>query len=140
MSKGHKIEMSVDRGTEETPDYQVLGEIVGGTVPKKTARLVDGKRWGSNAAEGDEFDVENVSHGEFTVTIRYGTDTAQKALNDSLDVPNKERIKLVIPAPYGITITGEAIIKDREITSETGKLIEMTYTLQPNGDMTETVA
>lgn len=137
MSHGHKIQFSIDRGTEETPDFQVLGDIVGGTVFKKSARLVDGKRWSATAPENDVFEVENVSEGEATITIRYSNNTANNTLSKSIEVGNTETIKVELPAPYSKTITRDVIVQDRDFGSESGKLIDVTYTLMPTGDGTE---
>ena len=137
MSKGHKVQFSVDRSVTEIPDFQVLGDVIASGVPKKSARLVDGKRWSASAPENDVFDVENISDGEFSITIRYGSNETNNTLSKSIVVGATETIKIEIPAPYSKTITRDVIIKDREFVTESSKLIDVTYTLMPTGDATE---
>lgn len=137
MSHGHKIQFSIDRGTDETPDFQVLGDVVGGAPPKKSARLVDGKRWSADAPDNDVFEVENISDGEFPITIRYSNNAANNTLSKSIQVGNTETIKIELPAPYSKTITRDVIVQDRDFSAESGKLIDVTYTLMPTGDATE---
>lgn len=144
MSKGHKIGLSVYReNSTETDKFDALTSVINATPPAKTARLVDGKRWGANAPEGDQFDVENVSNGEFTVTMRYSSAAdADNSLENSLQVGNKEKLKLAIPlsATDTLTSTLDAHITNREITAESGKLIDVVLTFMPDGDATEATA
>ena len=137
MSHGHKTQFSIDRGTPEVPDFQILGDVISAGVPKKSARLVDGKRWSADAPENDVFEVENISDGEFPITIRYSNNAANNTLSKSLVVGNKETIKIEMPAPWSKTITRSIIIQDRDFTVETGKLLEVVYIMMPTGDATE---
>ena len=138
MSKGHKIQLSVYR----TDAFVPLTSVINATPPKKAARLVDGKRWGDSAPDGDQFDVENISNSEFTVTLRYSNASgADNSLENSLQVGSKEKLKLTVPLSATDQLTSEldAIITGREIVAETGKIIDVQLTLQPDGDDTESI-